>query len=287
MPLRNNLSKFFIALLLILISSCQKDNIGTITNLNNGVIDVLGHGGSGFTSYTNPFPTNSLNSVRRAIDGYGADGVELDVQLSKDDILILYHDIALESLTDCDGCIRDMNSGDVLQCGYDYDIAFGNEPLIKLEAVFEEYSSTVNPPLIHLDLKSDNYCDTTISPYHIEFADALALIIGRYSAESYVSIISDNRLLLQDLRSALPAMDLYFASSEVNTAFNVLQTDSYTGVCMNNKNVSKDEVSLLHSLGYKVILFGLKSKKSITEALKKHPDAVHTDDIPLCISILY
>jgi glycerophosphoryl diester phosphodiesterase len=48
---------------------------------------ILGHRGSPFTA-----PENTLASFRAALDE-GADGVELDVQLTRDGLLVLHHDV--------------------------------------------------------------------------------------------------------------------------------------------------------------------------------------------------
>ena len=82
-------------------TGCRKPDIHNIKNLNNGKIMIIGHGGSGFQSVINPLPTNSAASVSKALDELEADGVELDVQLTADKQLILYHDARLESQTNC------------------------------------------------------------------------------------------------------------------------------------------------------------------------------------------
>lgn len=52
---------------------------------------IIGHRGTGVSSGNNPWPENSLPSLRRAFEE-GADLVEIDVQLAKDGTPILWHD---------------------------------------------------------------------------------------------------------------------------------------------------------------------------------------------------
>lgn len=54
---------------------------------------VLGHKG-----YSEKYPENTLLAFEQAII-HGADGVELDVHLSQDGQLVIYHDFTLEALT--------------------------------------------------------------------------------------------------------------------------------------------------------------------------------------------
>lgn len=52
---------------------------------------VVGHRGTGEDSSSNPYPENSLPSIRAAFEE-GADLVEIDVQLAKDGTVIVWHD---------------------------------------------------------------------------------------------------------------------------------------------------------------------------------------------------
>ena len=88
------------ALFLCVAAGCKKA-VGPIDNLFGGQIRVIGHAGIGFESVLTPFPSNSLGSIRRVIEGYNADGVEVDVQITKDSVPVLAHDQQLEVMTDC------------------------------------------------------------------------------------------------------------------------------------------------------------------------------------------
>ena len=85
--------------------SCEKVDLDGINNLNDNKITLIGHGGIGFESAQNPLPHNSITSLTKAIDAYGVEGVEADIQLSADDKIFMYHDNTLESGTDCGGCV--------------------------------------------------------------------------------------------------------------------------------------------------------------------------------------
>lgn len=52
---------------------------------------VVGHRGSGVNSSDNPFPENTLPAVEAAFEA-GADLVEVDVQLDRDGVPVLWHD---------------------------------------------------------------------------------------------------------------------------------------------------------------------------------------------------
>ena len=95
--------KAFIAiLLLILIASCSKENF-EIDNLNGNKIEALGHAGMGYSSL---YPINSAESILNALS-IGADGSEIDVQLTKDNVLVAFHDENMGSSTKLEGLVRD------------------------------------------------------------------------------------------------------------------------------------------------------------------------------------
>ncbi|NNF02328.1 MAG: glycerophosphodiester phosphodiesterase [Bacteroidia bacterium] len=287
MRLNVNGNNFCIILVLVLINACTKNDIGTISNLSNGSIAVIGHGGSGIATIINPYPWNSWTSITRAIDGYGADGVEVDVQLSKDDIPILYHDIALESMTNCDGCIRNVNSGDLENCEYDFDLSFGKEYLIKLEKVLQRYASYDDPPEIYLDLRSDNLCDPTIDSYRSELSSAISMIIDRFSAHSFIRIGSNDQTLLNQIANLQGTVKVYYQVDNIDLAIPIAVASNYAGLIISGSKASKEQVASAHSMGIEIVLFGMRSRSKILSALKKHPDAVITDDINLTISLLY
>ena len=76
-----------------------------IQNLNNDEIQVLGHGGMGIHSL---LPMNSALSVQYSLD-LGAAGAEIDVQMSKDGVLVAFHDEDLSESTNSEGIIHNLN----------------------------------------------------------------------------------------------------------------------------------------------------------------------------------
>jgi len=89
-----------IFIMLFIVSSCQKEDFDII-NLNSNKISILGHGGMGIE---HTYPMNSFESILNCLS-IGADGTELDVQKTKDSVLVAFHDESLENSTDISGRI--------------------------------------------------------------------------------------------------------------------------------------------------------------------------------------
>jgi len=76
---------------------------------------VIGHRGAGKTRPDHPWPENSLASFLAAVRR-GADGVELDVTLTRDERLVVLHDDTLERTTDGSGAVSRLLLEEVRRC---------------------------------------------------------------------------------------------------------------------------------------------------------------------------
>ena len=71
--------------------------------------------GAGASTPDNPYPENSLSSFRKAI-APGANGIELDVELTSDGRLIVMHDDMLDRTATCTGCVSAYTLAEVREC---------------------------------------------------------------------------------------------------------------------------------------------------------------------------
>ena len=116
----------------ILLFACDINNpTFDIKNLNGNEIIVLGHRGMS-TNYN--YPGNTFESISTALN-IGADGAEIDVQVTKDSVLVIYHNKDLSSLTDCEGRINDFNWSELEGCKYTSKDG-SNYPVITVDSLF-------------------------------------------------------------------------------------------------------------------------------------------------------
>lgn len=66
--------------------------------------------------------------------GFNTDRTGIDIQLCKNDVLVLYRDDQLESMTECDGCIHNKTYEELKECKYQHSIQnlFSDEKIITL-----------------------------------------------------------------------------------------------------------------------------------------------------------
>ncbi|HEX8545537.1 MAG TPA: glycerophosphodiester phosphodiesterase family protein, partial [Cytophagaceae bacterium] len=199
--------KVSIATALVLIysflTSCKEVDPSVIKNLNNGNIWVIGHAGIGMQTGRNPIPSNSEQSIQKAIEAYNADGSEVDIQLSKDSILVLFHDDFMDQRTDCFGCINEKNYDEINSCKYHKDFAvnsFREEPVIAFEHILEKYKNTVHKPLLFLDIKIFESCNQKTPEYIRRFTMHLVRVLLKYDLSERAFIETDDEQFIKNIR---------------------------------------------------------------------------------------
>jgi glycerophosphoryl diester phosphodiesterase len=287
--------KVYILFLLAIISfnACRKADIDAIDNLNGGKIDIIGHAGSGFQTGRNPTPTNSESSIKIAIEGYGADGCEVDLQLSKDSIPILFHDALLDGSTSCTGCIYENNSDELLQCSFRNDFAvniFNSENIISLNHILNKYITSDFHPMFYLDIKLYDECNTKDSVYIRTLSVQLINTIHGYNSEDRIFIITDSQKLINLIR-ALDSnpKSLLFIGGLNKTFREEMQfalINNLHGFTIGNSEISAAEVKEAHDNNLRVILHNVKSRNSAVEAVEKFPDVILTDNIQMLQEVL-
>ena len=99
---------------------------------------LIGHRG-----YPEKFPENTLIGMKAALD-LGADGVELDVHLSKDCVPVVFHDESFDRTADKAGNIRDTDVAEIIELSAHEPYRFG-------EKYFPTYVSTLRSICLSLN----------------------------------------------------------------------------------------------------------------------------------------
>ncbi len=278
-------SSCMLPLFLLWFTACEKIEPHKIENLNENRIGVIGHGGMGIQSYSNQLPHNSFSSVVQTIEKLNADGVEVDVQLSRDGVLILYHSKLLESSTDCFSCVHESYAEDLIKCRYRNDFyanVFTNEKVTTLEKVVKRFSDRSIKPLLFLDLKTFLPCETDLlyEDYRQNMVDALLVLIEKYQAEDWIIIESWDLELLKMIRENNSSLKLKISTGKTESILEAHEHGFY-GIVMEYREITREEVGLAHSLGVKVSLYSPKSRRGIRKAIEKNPDFIQTDNVIL------
>lgn len=144
-------------------------------------------------------PENTLAAFGMAFE-MGADGIELDVMLSKDKQLVVIHDDTVDRTTNGSGRVSDFPFRILqgLDAGSVFSTAFHGERLPSLAEVFEHFGGKM---LINVELK--NYS----TPFD-DLTDKVVNLIQKYKLLNSVLLSSFNPLNLRRAKRRLPEVRL-------------------------------------------------------------------------------
>ena len=131
----------------------------------------------------------------------GADGLELDVHLSSDGVVVVCHDAMLDRTTDASGRIDRRTAAELsrVDAGYRWTDSQGNHPFrscgIGVPRLCDVLGRFPDVPII-IEMKVDRP----------EMGQALAAEVLAASAVDRVCVASDGRRAIRAAREALPAM---------------------------------------------------------------------------------
>ncbi len=276
---------FCTVLLCLGCSTLNTDNVSTEN------IKIIGHGGAGFQSPRNELPHNSMESIKQAVEFYGIEGVEVDVQLSKSGNLWMYHDETLETQTRCSGCIIQKTDTELADCAFKNDVQVnvlrGNISLASLGRLLQRTEEYQEKPYLFLDVRTVSPCsgpsrDSVLNA----LADELTQAYMRYNNhEKFYLTIRDRGLINVLLERGSPYKILLEAPYN-EAGFNYVKENNLAGMILKNPETTGENVKELQSRGFEVCLYNIKVQTGVVSAVNKGPDFIMTDNIPLTLNTL-
>lgn len=226
-------------------------------------------------------PENTLAAFQLAID-QGANAIELDVQLTKDQEVIVFHDIYLGRTTDGSGRIKDLTLAEIksLNAGLSFSPAYQNQTIPSLKEVLDFLPQNI---LLNIELKN----------LHSPFDDLPARtvsIIQSHNAEDRVLLSSFNTVALQkiSLSSSSIPLGLLLKSSlitRLRSIFPYLQKKFYS-IHLSFSLLNPQLVATFQKAGLKVFAYTLNHTQDILSATKMGIDGFFTDDPGFATRIL-
>jgi glycerophosphoryl diester phosphodiesterase len=245
---------------------------------------IIAHRGSGSTNSGYALAEeNTLEAIK-----YGflySDGVEIDIQMSKDNTIWLFHDMFTK---ECDDdfkkdCVPTMTDDEIIE----YSKCKG-VTIDKLESVFEYHIIHKLDKIISLDVKSmvDIRCKLNMHRHLNKLADELINLIERYPGiEKYLFIESDNMSLLKELEEYNDILTTYLlCTDDYESAFSKISKTNINGVSMyyDSKKINETYISKLRSTGHKSQIWIINDKDEIKKVSNNlQPDYIQTDNFQL------
>lgn len=221
---------------------------------------ILGHGGLGIKS---GYPMDSYPSLDSAYNFL--DGTEGDVQMTKDGILVYWHD---KELPKVEGMVSD----------YDFDSLPDKSYLFKtyqIVTVDSFLASRKENKPVSLDLKTYGLDNNQKKI----FAKKLKELAGKYSSRFPIFMETRDMEMLNFLLNDKSGYLLFYYAGSGKESFDMCKSHKIDGISIHYKHISASEVQHLHEIGCKVMIWGITTGKDLKKALKMGADYYQTNKI--------
>ncbi|MBL7938080.1 MAG: hypothetical protein JNL43_01865 [Flavobacteriales bacterium] len=233
-------------------------------------IKLIGHGGLG------PHGEHPMDS-RAAVIGAlasGLDGVELDLQMTKDHVLVAFHDLELDASTDCHGPVHSRTWEELRTCpnvahaGVPYPIVRVDSFLIEVAGLYPGTEFTLD---IKLNTKGEWW------PYLHAFNDALIDLATRPELTGRILIECQTEDFLRLLHTEAPELPLFLYGTDAGTAAAQALGLGCSGITLDANSMSKAEIALARERGLQTTLFGVSGAWELRNAVDLGPDRIQVD----------
>jgi glycerophosphoryl diester phosphodiesterase len=263
--------------LVALLATCHKDtSVWNITNLNDNKVSIFGHGGLGLGNLT---PMDSYESIQKALK-MGADGSEMDVQMTQDSVLVLYHAVYLEDATKAKGFIYAHNWEEISNTNYK-TFTPTRYKLRDIGSVFDMLSDK-NGKTFTFDCKLNDIIDPN---YQQHFANALIKHIKDNDIMERSHVESTDTTFLRLLYNKEKRLKLFLYVGDFKTAAENAANLPLYGFTFNFHSITAEQIKKAHQMNLRVALFDLKSKSDNLKAIQMSPDYIQTDRLEHALKI--
>lgn len=231
---------------------------------------ITSHRGSSFSA-----PENTLPAIEEAIDDL-SDFVEIDVQETKDGIVVVYHDAALKRITGEEGKLWDYTYGELLLMDFGgwFSEDYAGTQIPTLAEVLEACKGRIN---INIELKSNIQSDTLV--------EKTLDLIEEYGVEEQVVLSSTNYRYLKEIKERNP--DLYTGYILMAAYGNNFEDENIDFFSIRSSFVTASLVKSAHDCGKAVHAWTVNTKAELSRMKRLQVDNIITDRPLLAREILY
>jgi len=238
--------------------------------LNTDKLFIYGHRG-----VPSQAPENTLYSFQKAFE-LNVDGIELDLQITKDNILVVHHDPHLKQLTGDQTFISTLNynelfSIDARGAGFD---SLEIQRIPKLEDVLDILPKNM---AINIEIKSQQLLSEGMEEFVVD-------AILKYNLSDRTIVSSFNPLQLRKIKflnSNITTAQLWDEDEDFSSFrwIYVSRPDLFHG---NIDQFNHNMVSDLKALGLKIYAYTVNTKEQLAKVKYLNLHGVFTDDPTIC-----
>lgn len=274
-----NKSKIQILLITIglLFFGCEKNNI----NDTNPETKILGHRAYGIKGYNDTIMDNTLPAITKAL--YIADGVEVDIQMSQEGTIWLYHDTKIYDIDSNIQYIPNLGDDELLS------VLTFNHPFVQfttLPEVFKYFDDHKINQIISLDVKSfygETCFENTaeLNSYMLLIGEKIIDLAKRYGLENQILIESDIKFLLDYIKMNSTIKTFLLGYSDFTKRLETARQNNYTGVShfFNDPEITSESIKSAQKTGIQIQLWTPNTENELKTVLSLQPNFIQTDNI--------
>lgn len=229
---------------------------------------VIAHRGASAHAPENTFPAFEIAILLKA------DAIELDVKLTADGHVVVFHDLCLQRTTNGAGKVHKKTLSELktLDAGTAFDRAYQGQKIPTLDETLETFGMRT---FINIELKN------LIQPFD-DLPEKVVRTIMDHGLESRVLLSSFNPIALLKTYRILPSLPLGLLIKYPQRTAWVSKLLSriipHQSVHLPVKDLSKDMVRAIHKTDRKVFAYTINDPKTIQKVLAWDVDGIFTDD---------
>jgi len=228
---------------------------------------IIGHRG-GVAGY----PENTLAAFKKAVE-LGADGVEFDVQLTKDGEIVVIHDEFIDRTMNGSGLVKDHTLAELraLNVGEFFNSEFKNQKIPTLREVLEIVKDM---EIINIELKN-----------HLSYPNLetkVLKLVDEFKIRDKVIISSFNHYSLEKIKKIQPAIKTgaLLMAKIINPADYAFKR-GFDALHMQFLTIDQKTIEKAHFMGMKICAYTVNYSESVIDLLEKGVDMIITDNIEM------
>lgn len=220
--------------------------------------------------FSGKYPENTMLAFHKAYE-VGCDGIELDVQMTKDGVLVIMHDETIDRTTNGKGNLRDYTYEEL--CQFDCYGAFKGEYEFQKIPTLREYLEWVKPTglLTNIELKNSVY-------YYEGLEEKVFEMVKELEMENQILFSSFNLVSVLKCKNVMPQIPAGFLTE--TKVDNMGAFAKEYGVDYYHPGLdflTEEVVENCHAHGRKVNVWTVNKKKEMKQMAKWKVDGIFTN----------
>lgn len=216
---------------------------------------------------------NSAAALEAALD-QGLDGIELDVQLTADSVLVAHHEPEVTSGEGCSGRVNDMSWAQLKQCA-DPSGGTGAFRGVRVDSLLLRLARQHSNAEFTFDVKLNTAGDWW--PYLHATSAAIARVEQHAPLHGRIVVECQTTDFLQAMREQETGMATFLYVGGMEGAVHTAQQFGCQGITVELGRINEEEAEVIRKAGLQLTLFGIDGAWDLRRAVALHPDRLQVD----------